>query len=73
MKKMIHLFTVAVFVMSVSMAVAGDRGKLQPQAAGDKAAKNVNCCIKGKCSEAPGAPACEKAGGHVVKDCRGCK
>ncbi len=73
MKNLVHLLTVAVFVLSVSMAVAGEQGAIRPQAEPAKAKAGVNCCLKGKCGELPTKAECEKRGGKVVQNCKDCK
>jgi hypothetical protein len=71
MKRFLYVLTIAAFLFSVTAAVAADEGRIDLQA--DKAAKGVNCCIKGQCKKAPSAADCAKAGGKVVKDCKDCK
>ena len=73
MRSLISLLTVAVFILSVSMAVAGEQGAVRPQAAPEKAKVGVNCCLNGKCGELPNKADCEKRGGKVVRNCEDCK
>jgi len=74
MKKLYYLLMLAVFVFSVSVAVAGERpGVTEVQAGIDKPGKTVNCCKDGKCNKADSSEACLKLGGKVVKDCKDCK
>jgi hypothetical protein len=65
-KRVILLLTLAVFVLSFTLAVAQQK----PAA---PAADTVKCCVKaGDCKDMPKAD-CEKAKGKVVKDCKECK
>jgi hypothetical protein len=74
MKKVLYLLMLAVFVFSVSAAVAGELpGAKVAQAGMNKPAKSVNCCQDGKCKKAASADLCSKLGGKVVKDCQDCK
>ncbi len=74
MKKVFYLLMLAVFVFSVSVAVAGERPSLtEVQAGMDKPGKSVNCCQDGKCKKAASSDLCSKLGGKVVKDCKDCK
>ena len=69
MKRFLYVLTIAAFLFSVTAAVATNVVETQAE----KAAKTVNCCIKGQCKKAPSAADCAKAGGKVVKDCKECK
>lgn len=74
MKKLFYLLMLAVFVFSVSVAVAADQpGAKTPQAGMDQPGKIVNCCKDGKCNKAASSEECTKLGGKVVKDCKDCK
>lgn len=73
MKKVFYLLTVAVFVLSVSLAVAGDQKPASAPAGMKKAQKTVNCCLGGKCKKAASVDICAKLGGKTVKDCMECK
>jgi hypothetical protein len=78
MKKLVTLITLAVFALSVPIAMAagepqagGSQGS--PSVTADKAAKTINCCVKGKCEQSKSEADCVKSGGKVVKDCTECK
>jgi len=71
MKRILVLLALAVFVISVPLAMAQD--KPAGTMPGDKPAKEINCCVKGKCEHAKDVEACIKLGGKVVTDCKECK
>jgi len=71
MKRILVLLTLAAFALSASLVMA--QGKPATPAPGDKPAKAINCCVKGKCDQVKDAEACTKAGGKVVTDCKECK
>jgi len=78
MKKLVTLITLAVFALSVPIAMAaGDSqtapGQGSPSVSADKAAKTINCCVKGKCEQSKSEADCAKSGGKVVKECTECK
>ena len=71
MKKLLVLLTLAAFVFSVPLAMAaGYLGRCQGRR-GQQA--QVNCCIKGKCTQVGSEADCAKEMGKVVKDCKDCK
>lgn len=71
MKRILVLLALAVFAISVPLAMAQE--KPAGTMPGDKPAKQINCCVKGKCEQAKDAEACTKLGGKVVIDCKECK
>lgn len=71
MKRILVLLALAVFVISVPLAMAQE--KPAGTMPGDKPAKEIHCCVKGKCEQAKDADACAKLGGKVVTDCKACK
>lgn len=73
MKKLFYLLTLAAFVFSVSMSMAGEPGKAMVQVGPEKTQTNVNCCLDGQCKKASSADMCTKLGGKPVKDCKDCK
>ncbi len=71
MKTLLILLTLAVFAISVPLAVMAQDKPAAP-APGEKK-PSVNCCIKGKCTQVGTEADCTKGGGKVVKDCKECK
>jgi len=60
MKKLFVIMTLMAFVVAAPLAMAA------------KEAKQINCCVKGKCEQMTKAD-CKKAKGKVVKSCKSCK
>lgn len=71
MKRILVLLALAVFVISVPLAMAQD--KPAGTTPGDKPAKEINCCVKSKCEHTKDLETCTKLGGKVVTDCKDCK
>ncbi len=75
MKRLITLVTVLTFALAIPLAMAqtgSGAGQAAPTSP-DKAAKTINCCVKGKCEQVNSETDCTKLGGKVVKDCKDCK
>ena len=73
MKKMVHVLAVVILMVSVAVAFAADKPKVDPYASKQAAKGKVDCCMKGQCVKAANADQCTGAGGKVVKDCSECK